>query len=99
MILVMNQTVRNFEAWKAIFDSGEALRAKHGSTGHTIYRSDDAANDLTIQLRFPSRAAADAFVTDPELAANMKRAGVEGTPDIARLHEAETAEYTRSKAA
>ena len=99
MILVMNEKVRNFEAWKSIFDAGEALRTRHGCTGHVIYRSDDAANDLTIQLQFPSRKAADAFIADPDLAANRKRAGVETDPVVRHLHEAETALYRSSRAA
>jgi len=75
------------------------LRAKHGCSGHVAYRDDEDANDLTVQLHFPSREAADAFLADPELAANMKRAGVETKPALTRVREAESRKYTGRGAA
>ena len=96
MILIIRQRVRDYDAWKLVFDAGEPLRAKHGCSGHVVYRDDDDANDLTIQLRFPSRGVADAFLADPELAASMKRAGVETKPAVARVREAESLEYPDS---
>jgi len=77
----------------------EPLRAKHGCSGHVVYRDDDDADDLTVHLRFPSCDAADAFRADPEFAANMKRAGVETQPALTRAREAESLKYTGRRAA
>ena len=77
----------------------EPLRAKHGCSGHVVYRDDDDADDLTVHLHFPSRDAADAFLVDPEFAANMKRAGVETQPALTRAREAESLKYTGRRAA
>lgn len=77
----------------------EPLRAKHGCSGHVVYRDDDDADDLTVHLHFPSRDAADAFLADPEFAANMKRAGVETQPALTRAREAESLKYTGRRAA
>jgi len=95
----MRTKAQDYDAWKLVFDAGEPLRARHGASGHAVYRDLDDANDLTVQLRFPSREAADAFLADPELAANMKRAGVEAQPVLARVREAESLEYSTSCAA
>jgi hypothetical protein len=55
MYLTMWTHVRDYDDWKAVFDSGEPLRTSHGCTGHEIYRSDDDSNQLTVFLEFPSR--------------------------------------------
>jgi hypothetical protein len=99
MIIIMQERVRDYDAWKPVFDAGEPLRAKHGCSGHVVYRDADDANDLTVHLHFPSREAADAFLADPELAANMKRAGVETQPALMRVREAESLKYTGRRAA
>jgi len=99
MILIMRERVRDYDAWKPVFDAGEPLRAKHGCSGHVVYRDDDDVNDLTVHLHFPSREAADAFLADPELAANMKRAGVETQPALTRVREAESLKYADRRAA
>jgi hypothetical protein len=93
MILIMRHTVQDYDAWKLVFDAGEPLRAKYGASGHVLYRGYDDANDLTIQLRFPSRESAEAFLADPELAVNMQHAGVETQPVLTRVREAEVLEY------
>jgi quinol monooxygenase YgiN len=99
MILIMRERVRDYDAWKSVFDGGEPLRAKHGCTGHEIFRSDDDGNDLTVHLHFPSREAGDALRADPELAATMKRAGVETPPTVTWVCEAESLKYTGRRAA
>ena len=99
MILIMRHTVQDYDAWKLVFDAGEPLRAKYGAFGHVLYRGYDDANDLTIQLRFPSRESVEAFLADPELAVDMQRAGVETQPVLTRVREAESVEYAASCAA
>jgi len=81
-----------------VAEHGEPLRAKHGCSGHAVYRDDDDANDLTVHLHFPSRETADAFLADPEPAANMKCAGVETQPALTRVREAESLKYTGRRA-
>ena len=93
MILSMQEKVHDYTAWKTMFDRGEELRVSHGCAGHVILHGDSDANDLTIHLRFPSREAIDGFLADPQLMANMERAGVEGRPIVSLLHEEETQLY------
>jgi len=99
MILIMQTRVRDYDAWKTVFDDGEPLRARHGCTGHEIFRSDDDGNAATVLLRFPSREAGDALRTDPELAANMKRAGAEGQPTVTWARDGEARTYASRRAA
>jgi len=99
MILIMQTRVRDYDAWKAVFDDSEQLRARHGCTGHEIYRSADDGNALTLHLRFATREGGDALRTDPELAANMRRAGVEGPPTVTWARDAESRAYASRRAA
>jgi hypothetical protein len=93
MILIMQERVRDYQAWKTVFDRAEPFRIRHGCSGHVILRNDSDANDLTVHLRFPSREAIDGFLADPQLMANMERAGVEGRPRVSLAREEETQLY------
>jgi len=99
MYLVMQQTVRDYDDWKPVFDAGESVRTKHGCTGHEIYRSDDDANDLTIMLGFPSREAGEAFLADPELKQRMDEAGVLSKPRTMWVTQTQCVDYRSRKAA
>jgi len=99
MKTMVQHTVRDYDLWKAVFDEHEEVRAKYGSTGHTIYRSADNPNDLTLIIEYESRERADEFMRDPSLAEAMKRGGVVSEPSFTWLEEAEVSTYeTRAKA-
>jgi hypothetical protein len=38
MIVMVQHTVCDFDAWKAVFDEHEALRRRHGAARHELYR-------------------------------------------------------------
>lgn len=99
MFLVVQHTVRDYDAWKPVFDEHESVRAKYGSQGHTIYRDADDPNSVTIFNRFESRERAEEFARDPSLAEAMQRGGVLTEPRIMWVEEADTASYAKSRAA
>lgn len=99
MILIMQTKVRDYDAWKTVFDEGETLRARHGCTGHEIFRSEEDGNNVTVHLRFPSREDGDSLRSDPELAACMRSAGVEGRPTVSWAHDGEARTYASRRAA
>ena len=99
MILIMHEKVRDYDAWKTIFEEGEPLRARHGCAGHEVFRSDDDGNDLTVHLCFPSREAGNALRTDPGLAENMRRAGVDRPPTVKWMQDGEARTYPARRAA
>ena len=61
MNLVVQHTVKDYDAWKSVFDEHESVRAKHGATGHTVYRDADDPNSVTSFIRFETREGAEAF--------------------------------------
>jgi quinol monooxygenase YgiN len=99
MDIIVQHTVRDYDAWKPAFDEHEPTRAKYGCTGHTIYRDPDNRNDLTILTSWPSREDAQRFMDDPSLKAAMEKGGVTSEPRVTLLEEAESRRYRASRAA
>jgi quinol monooxygenase YgiN len=99
MILIVQHTVRDYDAWKPVFDEHESVRAKYGCLGHTIYRDADKPEDLMVFIQCESRERAEGILRDPSLAASMERGGVLGEPRVTWLAEAETSSYVKRRAA
>lgn len=92
-MLLVHHRVRDYDAWKPVFDEHQALREQHGAVGHWLYRSADDPNELVVSTEFPSTDAARGFVADPSLRQAMDRAGVEGAPTIVICEEVESVTY------
>jgi quinol monooxygenase YgiN len=93
VVIIVQHTVRDFDAWKLVFDEHADVRRKHGATGHEIFRSTDDPNRITIVNRFASKEGAEAFGGDPSLKEAMERGGVVGEPLITWAQETETVKY------
>lgn len=99
MILIVQHTVRDYDAWKPVFDQHEGVRARYGCLGHTIYRDADDPNNVTLLVRYESRERADEFMRDPSLREAMERGGVISEPRVSWVEEAEAASYAARRAA
>ena len=86
-MLVQHQ-VKDFGAWKKVFDSKADLRTSNGELTANIYRSDSNPNDITAIFKWDSLANAHKFAQSPELKAAMETSGVEGRPTMFFLNEA-----------
>ncbi len=78
----VHHQVRDYEAWKAVFDEHEPVRRSHGALEHRLYHAFDDPLRLVVHNDFPTPADAEAFTRDPSLPEAMARAGVEGEPSI-----------------
>jgi hypothetical protein len=99
MILIVRHTVRDYDAWKPVFDQGEGLRTKYGLLSHTIYHAAEDPNDLTLEFRIESRERAEAIMQDPQLAKDMERGGVISEPLVVWLEKVESVSYKQVRAA
>src|SRR5580698_4700562 len=80
--LTVRHNVRDYAAWRKVYDELEPLRVQHGCTAKRVMRLPDDGNDLFITHDFPTVEQAGSFAHDPALRAGMEQAGVEGAPRI-----------------
>jgi heme-degrading monooxygenase HmoA len=93
MIIIVQHKVRDYDAWKAVFDEHQAVRKQHGATGHELYRGLQDPNETTVVNHFPSKEQAEAFAADPSLKEAMERGGVISEPRITWAQETEAVGY------
>jgi len=91
--VIVRHQVKDYDAWKPVFDEHAQVRRQHGAAGHQLYRVSDDPNQLVIVTLFEDAAGARAFAADPSLPEAMQRGGVEGAPDIAFAEHVEAVDY------
>ncbi len=94
--LVVHHRVRDYGAWKLVFDEHEPTRREHGEIEHRVYRDIHDPNRVIVHNDFPSEEAARGFMEDPSLREAMGRAGVEGEPGMSFIERAEAKRYHES---
>jgi hypothetical protein len=80
--LTVRHHVRDYAAWRKVYDEVESLRAQHGCTAQRVMRLPDDGNELLATHEFPTVEQAASFAHDPGLREAMEQAGVEGMPRI-----------------
>ena len=80
--LIIRHKVEDFDTWKKVFDQDKKRRIQEGLTDMLLLRDDNNLNEVTIILEFYDLVKAQYFVSDPELTAIMKKAGVLGRPEF-----------------
>ena len=96
--LVVHHRVRDYDAWKPVFDEHEGVRVSHGEVEHRIYRTSHRPEPRRRSTTTSSVEAARGFMADPSLPEAMERGGVEGEPGIG-LPRVDRAEGATSRAA
>jgi quinol monooxygenase YgiN len=80
--LFVRHQVRDFAAWRQVYDDLDATRQSMGVTGQAVYRGDGDPNDVTVSHDFATAEAAKQFVESEVLRNAMRRAGVASEPTI-----------------
>jgi quinol monooxygenase YgiN len=84
--LIVMHKVKDFAAWKPVFEADEPNRKAAGITGHVIMLDTAKPNMVGLWLPTNDLAKAEAFAASPELKAKMKEAGVIGKPTVTPLN-------------
>jgi len=84
---IVQQRVKDYEAWRKEFDAMRHVRASMGADGDQVYRDSDDPHKVTIILKWKSLADARKYFNSPELKAAISRAGVEGPQSISFAEE------------
>ena len=84
---IATHPVRDFDAWKAIFDEFEPIRKETGERSAVVLRHADDPNMVTIINTWDSIEAPQAFLNREELKAGMAEAGVTAPPAMIFANE------------
>jgi quinol monooxygenase YgiN len=87
-LLVVVHRVRDYAAWRRVYDDFAPQQRGAGVIAESVYRSKDDPNTVLVLHSFRTMAEAEAFVARPDLRDAMQRAGVEGMPRIEVYHQA-----------
>ena len=85
--MLVRQTVKDYEAWKSVFDSGSDLRTRNGQESYRIMRPENGSSEVFALFQWDSLDNARNFASSSELREAMARAGVVGKPEISFLEE------------
>jgi hypothetical protein len=90
MYLMVRHKVRDFDAWKKAFDSGEANRQAAGSRGAHLFRGADNPNEVVVTFTWDDDriGEARAYMASAALREGMQEAGVIDQPDVYLLNDA-----------
>ncbi|HKU43751.1 MAG TPA: hypothetical protein VJR89_36580 [Polyangiales bacterium] len=94
--LLVTHKVKDYAAWKAGFDAGTDARKQAGFYGHAVMQGASDPNTVVIWSPFADVDKAKAFLADPALKENQKKAGVVGKP-TAQLSSASAAKMDPTK--
>jgi quinol monooxygenase YgiN len=86
--VIVTHEVKEYSAWRKVFDADEPNRVKGGFKVSGVYRDAKSPNVVSIIGEFPSAAAVDAFVSSPKLKEAMEQGGVLGQPEVKVLTKA-----------
>lgn len=86
--MLVQHHVKDYAAWRSVFDSMADLRKSNGELSHRIYRDAMDPNKITVFNTWDTIERAENFGKSDELKAAMGKAGVEGAPTISFLKEA-----------
>jgi len=80
--------VKDYLAWKSVFDNAASLRKEAGEQSYQVLRYDDNPNTIVHFSKWESIAKAKSFFESPQLIEIRKQAGVEA-PQFIYLHKLE----------
>ena len=81
-VLIIRHSVRDYAAWRPVYDAHEAARTAAGLTNGRVFRSTDDPNDILILHNTADRRRAEEFGRSDDLREAMRHAGVVGQPEI-----------------
>ena len=81
-VMVVQHKVRDYDAWRPVYDAHEGSRTGAGVTNGRVYRRAEDPNDILILLDVADVAKAGAWTQEEDLRMAMQKAGVVGEPAI-----------------
>jgi len=87
-VSIVTHKVKDYAAWKKVYDSVKGVQKEGGVRAHSVLRASDDPNLVTVTHTFDTLAAAQAFFSDnPALKKAMVDAGVDVATMKLGFHE------------
>lgn len=83
--MMVKHSVKDYGAWKTVFDGDAKRRSAAGSRGSQLFRDAKDPNSISILMEFGTEEQARKLAVDPAMKEAMERAGVVGQPEITYL--------------
>ena len=78
---VVRHKVKDFDAWKKVYDGFESTRDQYGVHEHYAIQSSDQPNDIIV-VGEGDMDAIQKFMHSSDLKTGMESAGIVGAPEI-----------------
>ena len=85
--VLVRHKVKDYAAWRAVFDDVKEMRESGGETSFQIFTANDNPNEVWALVGWDTLERAKAFFDAPELKEAMGKAGVIEHPDFYYLDE------------
>lgn len=82
VIAVISHPVKDYAAWRVVYDSAAPIREKAGVSGAEVFHDPKDPTMIVVIHRFPTLEAAEAFLGDPGLKDAMEKGGVTAAPTV-----------------
>jgi len=76
--MVVEFAIRDYAAWRPVFDGAEAERAKAGVTAPRVYRDAERPDQILVLFKVATRAKGDAWMKSAAVREAWKKGGVVG---------------------
>jgi hypothetical protein len=79
-LMVVRHEVKDYDAWRAVYDEVEHVKRSGGVIEEAVYRADEHSNTVLVLHHFDTMEEAKAYAAHEALADAMDRAGAIGEP-------------------
>ncbi len=81
-LAIIHHRVRDFAAWKSVFDEHKSVQVAAGMTNGRVFQGAENPNEVTILFDVADIARAKEFASSAELKTAMEGAGVVSAPSF-----------------
>ena len=87
ILLVVQHSLDNYDAWRANFDATLPILERHGVVEARVHRGADDENSVLVVLRIPTLEQAYALIEDTERVERFEAAGFRAFSSAVQLYE------------
>ena len=86
--MLVKAKVKDFQAWKKVYDEAAGLRASFGGGADQVFQDTNDPHTYFAIIDWDSQENAQKYAQSPELKEAMEKAGVVGQPAVYFLNKA-----------